>query len=125
MARTQHDARRYLFTITHFDNDPDRVAMPLVLASNALAAGGDVLVWLTLEGVQLAKEGAAVGLIPTSFPPVADLLKSFNEAGGQIGVCPPCAKTHGVTQEHLLPNAQFMGGAALIGEAEGRQALSF
>jgi hypothetical protein len=35
MARKQ-----YLFTITHFDSDADRVATPLVLANNALAAGG-------------------------------------------------------------------------------------
>ena len=116
---------KYLFTVTHFDGDPDRVATPLVLANNALAAGGDVLVWTSLEGVQLAKEGAAVGLIPKSFPPVAELLKTFNENGGRIGVCPPCAKTHGVTQENMLANAEFMGGAAVIGAAQDRQTFSF
>jgi predicted peroxiredoxin len=31
---------KYLFTVTHVDSDPDRVATPLVLANNALAAGG-------------------------------------------------------------------------------------
>ena len=116
---------KYLFTVTHFDGDPDRVATPLVLANNALAAGGDVLVWTSLEGVQLAKEGAADGLIPKSFPPVAELLKAFNENGGRIGVCPPCAKTHGVTQENMLANAEFMGGAAVIGAAQDRQTFSF
>jgi predicted peroxiredoxin len=39
---------KYLFTVTHFAGDPDRVATPLVLANNALAAGGDVLIWATL-----------------------------------------------------------------------------
>jgi uncharacterized protein len=115
----------YLFTITHFDSDPDRVATPLVLANNALAAGGDVLVWVSLEGVKLAKKDGAKALIPKSFPPVAELLKTFSENGGHIGVCPPCAKTHGVTQESMLPNAEFMGGAAVIGAAEGRQTFSF
>jgi len=116
--------RSYLFTVTHFD-DADRVATPLVLANNALAAGGDVLVWTSLEGVKLAKKDAASGLLPKSFPPVAELLKTFIEAGGRIGVCPPCAKTHGVTQETLVPNAEFMGGAAVIGAAEQRQTFSF
>jgi predicted peroxiredoxin len=50
---------KYLFTVTHFDGDPDRVATPLVLANNALAAGGDVLLWLTVEGANLGKKGAA------------------------------------------------------------------
>ena len=117
--------KQYLFTVTHFEGDPDRVATPLVLANNALAAGGDVLVWTSLEGVKLAKKEAANGLIPKSFPPVADLLKTFAENGGRIGVCPPCAKTHGVTQENMVANAECMGGAAVIGAAENRQTFSF
>ena len=32
---------KYLFTVSHFDSDPDRVATPLVLANNALAVGGE------------------------------------------------------------------------------------
>ena len=125
MNDKQQEHRQYLFTITNFENDPDRVAMPLVLANSALAAGGDVLVWLSLEAVKLAKKDTAIGIIPKSFPPVAELLKAFSEAGGQLGVCPPCAKTHGVSQDNMLPNAQFMGGAAVIGAAEHRQTFSF
>lgn len=125
MSDKAQTKKQYLFTVTHFDGDADRVATPLVLANNALAAGGDVLVWTSLEGVKLAKLGAATGLMPKSFPPVAELLKTFGENGGRIGVCPPCAKTHGVTQENMLPNAEFMGGAAVIGAAENRQTFSF
>jgi uncharacterized protein involved in oxidation of intracellular sulfur len=115
----------YLFTVTHFDGDPDRVATPLVLANNALAAGGDVLLWLTVEGANLGRRGAADGLVPKSFPPVADLLKVFSENGGKIGVCPPCGKTHGVTDENMLPNAEWMGASAVLGAAQGRQTLTF
>ena len=114
----------YLITVTCFD-DADRVATALVLANNALAAGGDALVWTALEGVKLGKKDAVAGLVPKSFPPVAELLKTFTEAGGRIGVCPPCAKTHGVTQENLVANAEFMGGAAVIGAADNRTTFSF
>lgn len=116
---------KYLFTVTHFDSDPDRVATPLVLANNALAAGGDVLLWLTVEGANLGRRDSANGIIPKSFPPVAELLKTFIENGGRIGVCPPCGKTHGVTNENLLPNAEWMGASAVLSAAEGRQAFSF
>jgi predicted peroxiredoxin len=125
MLESANAQKKYLFTITHFDSDADRVATPLVLANNALAAGGDVLVWLTLEGVKLAKKDAASVLVPRSFPPVADLLATFTEAGGRIGVCPPCAKTHGVAGDSLVDNAEFMGGAAVIGAAQDRQAFCF
>jgi predicted peroxiredoxin len=116
---------KYLFTVTHFDSDADRVATPFVLANNALAAGADVLLWLTVEGANLGKRGAADKVIPKSFPPVAELLKSFTENGGRIGVCPPCGKTHGVTNENILPNAEWMGAQAVLLAGEERQVFSF
>lgn len=116
---------RYLFTVTHFDGDPDRVATPLVLANNALAAGGDVLLWLTVEGANLGKKGAADALVPKSFPPVAQLLETFIQSGGRIGVCPPCGKTHGVTDDNIVASAEWMGAAAMLVAAQDRQAFSF
>ncbi|MGD2141530.1 MAG: DsrE family protein [Burkholderiales bacterium] len=116
---------KYLFTITHYEDDPDRVATPLVLANNALAAGGDVLVWLTVEGANLGKRGSAETLIPKSFPPVAQLLDSFTVNGGRIGVCPPCGKTHGVTEENMVANAEWMGAQAVLEAAAQRQTFSF
>jgi len=116
---------KYLFTVTHFDSDPDRVATPLVLANNALAGGADVLLWLTVEGANLGRRGSADGIIPKSFPPVAELLKSFTENGGKIGVCPPCGKTHGVTDDNILPNAEWMGASAVLFAGTDRQVFSF
>jgi predicted peroxiredoxin len=116
---------KYLFTVTTYDNDPDRVATPLVLANSALATGADVLLWLTVEGANLGRQGAADGLAAKSFPPVADLLKSFAENGGRIGVCPPCGKTHGVTDANMVPNGEWMGAAAVLAAAQDRQAFSF
>ena len=115
----------YLFVVTNFSGDPDRVAAPLVLANTALAGGADVLVWLTAEGASLARKGAADGLPAKSFSPNADLLKTFLENGGRIGVCPPCGKTHGVTDENMVMNGAWMGATAMLGAAEGRQVLSF
>jgi predicted peroxiredoxin len=116
---------KYLFTVTHFDSDADRVATPFVLANNALAAGADVLMWFTVEGASLGKRGAADQVIPKSFPPVAELLRTFTENGGRIGVCPPCGKTHGVTNENMLPNAEWMGAQAVLLAGEERQVFSF
>ena len=64
---------------------------PLVLPNNTLAAGGDVLDWASLEGVKLAKQGAT-GLIPKSFPPVAELLKTFSENGGALAYARPAPR---------------------------------
>jgi uncharacterized protein involved in oxidation of intracellular sulfur len=119
------NSNRYLFVITSFDQEPDRTAAPLVLANNALAAGGDVLVWLTHDGVELARNGAARSVKPKSFPALSELLENYRENGGRIGVCPPCGKSHGVTDADLPANASWMGAQALLAEMEGRQSLAF
>jgi predicted peroxiredoxin len=116
---------RYLFVVTTFDQEPDLTAGPLVLANNALAAGADVLIWTTHEGVRLAQNGAADGIKPRSFPALGELLESYLAAGGRIGVCPPCAKTHGITESNMALNASWMGASALLAEMQGRQTLSF
>ena len=115
----------YLFTLTHFDGDPDRVATPLALAVDALATGADTLLWLTVNGAKLARRGAADALVPKSFPPVAELLAMYIECGGRIGVCPPCGKTHGVTEQNIVANSQWMGASALLLEARDRHVFSF
>lgn len=116
---------KYLFSVTHYDGDPDRVATPFVLANNALAAGADVLLWLSVDGAELGKRGAADRVIPKSFPSVAELLKTFTENGGRIGVCPPCGKTHGVTDENMVKNGEWMGASAVLAAAQDRQTFSF
>lgn len=115
----------YVFTLTAFNNDSDRIATPLVLANAALASGSDVLLWLTMEGVQLAKNGSADELAPKSFAPVNELLTTFAENGGRIGVCPPCGKTHGVTDDNKIENANWMGAVAMLDESANRQSFSF
>lgn len=108
------DKKKLMFVITHFDKDPDRTAVPLVLANNALSMGHEVYVWVTMEGVELAKKDASDHIPSVSFPKVAELLEAYKEQGGQIGVCPPCGKTHGVTDENLAENAEWCGGACML-----------
>lgn len=114
-----------LITLTSFSDDADKVAIPLVMANTAQAAGEDVLLWLSLEGVQLAKTGGTDHLQPKSFAPVNELLDNFISNGGRIGVCPPCGKTHGIGDDDLVANAEWMGAAALLEQSSGWRTLSF
>ena len=116
----------HLYIVSNFSNtDPDRVATPLVLANCALAADSDVVLWLTMDGVELARKGAAEALSTKSFAPVSELLTSFTENGGRIGICPPCGKSHDLTDEDLISNAEWVGGAAVVALAENRQTFNF
>ncbi len=116
----------HLYIVSNFSNtDPDRVATPLVLANCALAADSDVVLWLTMDGVELARKGAAEALSTKSFAPVSELLTSFTEKGGRIGICPPCGKSHDLTDEDLISNTEWVGGAAVVALAENRQTFNF
>lgn len=125
MTTKNTQSENYLFTLTDFGTDTDRIATPLVLANSALANGKDVLLWLTMGGVGLAKIDAANSLTPKSFAPVNELLDTYISNGGRIGVCPPCAKTHGVTDDNIIDNAELMGAVAMLDESVGRQTFSF
>ncbi|MCK5395488.1 MAG: DsrE family protein [Gammaproteobacteria bacterium] len=115
----------YLFILTSISENADKAALPLVLANSALSADNDALIWLTLDGVNLAKIGVADEVQPESFAPVKELLDAFIENGGRIGICPPCAATHNLTDENKLENAEWMGGVALLEETQRRQTFTF
>ena len=115
-----------LYIITNFSaQDPDRIATPLVLTNCALAVDSDVVIWLTMDGVELAREGSADTVPGNSFSPLSELLDSFIENGGRIGVCPPCGKSHDLQEQDLISNAEWIGGAALIDLAKNRQTFNF
>ena len=115
----------YLFILTNISDDADKAALPLVLANAALSADKDALIWLTLDGVNLAKKGKAREVTPKSFAPVKELLDAFIDNGGRIGVCPPCAATHNLTDDNMLEQAEWMGGVALLDETQRRQTFTF
>jgi predicted peroxiredoxin len=118
-------SEHYLITLSAFEQEGDRVATPLVLANSALANGKEVILWLTMEGVELAKQGVAETVNTKSFAPVSELLNIYIENGGRIGVCPPCAKTHGVTNDNIIGSAELMGAVAMLDETAGRQTFTF
>ncbi len=121
----QENIKGCLVTLTKFGEDTDAVAVPLALANAAKIAGEEVLLWLTLDGVELAKVGKAETLVPRSFAPVSELLNSFIENGGRIGICPPCGKTHNLNDDNMIANAEWMGAVALLEESSGWRTLSF
>jgi predicted peroxiredoxin len=86
---------KYVVAITNGGNNPNRAILGLLAAYTALDKGlGEVTVWLTLEGADLAHKGKAERLdspIFKKFGSAADLMKKLKDGGATFGVCPPCA----------------------------------
>jgi predicted peroxiredoxin len=86
--------------------DPEKVTVAFLVAVGAAESGRPTLMFLTKEAVRLATEGVAVGVACDGCPPLPDLLKRYETAGGRYYVCPVCL------------NARELGAAPLIGGAE-------
>lgn len=90
---------KYIVAVTNGGNNPNRAILALLMAFTALDKGmGEVHVWLTLEGADLANKGKAERIdspVFKKFGNAHELMKKLKEAGATFGVCPPCADYFG------------------------------
>lgn len=115
-----------VINLTHASDDVDRASVAMVVAGAAVASAQTTTVFLSSEGVRLAQSGVAETLHEEGFSPMADLVTSFVEAGGEFLVCSPCAKKRGIGEGELIEGAKIVGGATLVALlADGAASLSF
>ncbi|MEO5746131.1 MAG: DsrE family protein [Terracoccus sp.] len=115
-----------VINLTHSADDVDRTSVAMVVAGAAVASAQTTTVFLSSEGVHLAKAGVAQTLHEEGFAPLGDLVSSFVEAGGEFLVCSPCAKKRGIGEDDLIDGATIVGGATLVALlADGAASLSF
>ncbi|MHB8689765.1 MAG: DsrE family protein [Solirubrobacteraceae bacterium] len=118
------DNRKVIVGCTHGQEDPDRVAVAYLTAVAALEQGKDVLMWLTVEGVQLAVSGYAQRIRVDKDPPVERLHRQFIERGGRMYACPICFNERQLDQAELVDCAELKGATKLL-EFAGNNAMTF
>lgn len=89
--------------------DPEAVTVAFLVAVGAAESGRPTLMFLTKEAVRLAQQGVAVGTACDGCPPLPDLLKRYEDAGGRYYVCPVCFNARQLDDSRLLPNAEIQG----------------
>lgn len=107
--------------------DPEKVTVAFLVAVGAAEQQRAALMFLTKEAVRLAIDGVAVGVACEGCPPIPDLLKRFEAAGGRYLVCPICFDARRLDRAALLPNAELGGTVPLwqwIGD-EGATTFSY
>jgi predicted peroxiredoxin len=100
--------------------DPEKVTVAFLVAVGAAETGRETLVFMTKDAVRLALAGTAVGVACDGCPPLADLLKRFDAAGGRYYVCPICFNSRQLDADALIPGAELNGTVPMwnwIGEA--------
>ena len=110
--------------LTHGLDDPESVLISYLMGVEALRKGKQALMWLTKDGVHVARPGFAEQVEVPDAPVVADLHKEYVERGGRFYACPVCVKTRGMQGEPLVETAEVKGAPSVYDFAEGG-ALTF
>ncbi|MGH3099101.1 MAG: hypothetical protein ACRDMV_24210 [Streptosporangiales bacterium] len=93
--------------------DPERVAVAFLVAVGAAEQQHPTLMFLTKEAVRLAVQGVAVGTACDGCPPLEELVKRYQAAGGSYLVCPICFNTKRLDAGGLIAGASIAGTVPL------------
>jgi predicted peroxiredoxin len=107
--------------------DSEKVTVAFLVAVGAAESGRPTLMFLTKEAVRLALEGVTVGVACEGCPPLPDLMKRYEAAGGTYYVCPVCFDAKKLDKSALIAGAELQGTVPLwqwIGD-EGATTFSY
>ena len=107
--------------------DPETVTVAFLVAVGAAEAQRPTLMFLTKEAVRLAVDGTAIGVACDGCPPIPDLMKRYEAAGGRYYVCPVCFNAKNLDAGALIAGAELQGTVPLwnwIGD-EGASTFSY
>jgi predicted peroxiredoxin len=115
---------RAAISLTTGLEDPEKVTVALLVAVGAAESGRQSLMFLTKEAVRLATDGFASGVACEGCPPIPDLMKRYDAAGGEFLVCPICFNARQLDDDRLVFNAK-LGGTVQLWEWIGDGATTF
>ena len=116
-------AGKAVISLTTGLEDPEKVTVAFLVAVGAAESGRPTLMFLTKEAVRLALEGVACGVACEGCPPLPDLMKRYEAAGGRYYVCPVCFNAKQLDKGSLLANAE-LGGSVQLWEWIGDDAAT-
>ena len=120
-------AGKAVISLTTGLEDPEKVTVAFLVAVGAAESGRPTLMFLTKEAVRLAVDGTAVGVACEGCPPLADLVKRYEVAGGKYFACPICFDARHLDKATLIAGAELQGTVpmwAWIGD-EGATTFSY
>lgn len=102
-------SNKAVISLTTGLEDPEKVTVAYLVAVGAAESGRQTLMFLTKEAVRLALDGTATGVACEGCPPLNELVKRYEAAGGQYFVCPICFNTKKLDSDALITGAELQG----------------
>ena len=102
-------AAKAVISLTTGLEDPEKVTVAFLVAVGAAESGRPTLMFLTKEAARLALDGVAIGVACDGCPPLPDLVKRYEAAGGRYYVCPVCFDAKKLDKGALIAGAEVQG----------------
>ena len=106
-------AGKAVISLTTGLEDPEKVTVAYLVAVGAAESGRPTLMFLTKEAVRLALDGTTVGVACDGCPPLAELVKRYEAAGGRYYVCPICFNAKKLDGGQLIAGAELQGSVPM------------
>lgn len=103
-----HTPNKYLINCQEGANNLERATISLILATSA-SKENEAAMFLTADAAQLCVKGGVDGLAAKGMEPMSRLIDQFIANGGQMWLCPICAKVHGISESDLIEGALIAG----------------
>ncbi len=112
-----------LYVVTHADDDVDRAALALLLASvDAKRIGKEIpglTLWFTLRGAKLCRTGEGEKLTSSifrKFGNLAKILAMSTGAGAKLAACPFCLDGLNIAKSEYIKGLERKGGDYVVGQ---------
>ena len=92
----------------------DKATVGFTIANAALSTGMHVAVFLTSDGVELARDGSCNLTHVKPFKPLDELIDAFIEKGGIVWACTPCYQHHGLKEADNYEKVVVTGAGPLV-----------
>lgn len=111
--------QKVLVGLTHGAEEPENVLIAYLMGVEALRAGKEAVMWLTKEGINVAKDGFSETVEVPGAPSIDDLHNEYVSSGGRFLVCPVCVKVRGDIGATWTKNAEVAGAPAVYEYTSG------
>jgi uncharacterized protein len=111
--------RKVLIGLTHASDEPENVLLAYLMGVEALRAGKEARMWLTMDAVNLAVEGFAATISVPGAPAIADLHAEYVERGGRFFACPVCVKLRQLEDASWIDASEVKGAPSVYEFTDG------
>jgi predicted peroxiredoxin len=107
---------KLVIIVTHGAAEAELATVPFVMAAAALASDVEVVMAFQGDAVGLLTKIGPEDIHAHGFPPLAELMSTVSEFGGQLLACAPCLEAREIGENYLREGIEVIGAARLIAE---------